>query len=516
MANGADVLCDTLLLNGVDVCFANPGTSEMHFVAALDRKLDMRCVLGLFEGVVTGAADGYARMAGKPAATLLHTGPGLANGLANMHNARRARSPMVNVVGDHAAYHLPYDAALTTDIEGLARPMSDYVRRIAGPDDVGAATAQAIAAAQRPPGGVSTLILPADASWGEPASAAPVRADIRAPSPPDGQRVAAAAAALRADGPDCVLLMSGAALRTEAIETAFAIAAATGCQIIAQQSNARIERGAGRHPVERVPYVVDVALKRFASTKRMILVGAKAPVAFFAYPGKPSSVVPDSCEVSVLAKPEDDLLGALSELGHSLGAGPAPAPAPAPMADLPSGVVTPQGLAIAVGRALPEEAILCDESITSGREFFGFTHGAAPHTHLQLTGGAIGEGLPLAVGAAIACPGRKVFALQADGSAMYTNQALWTMAREGLDVVVILLSNRRYAILRGELKAVGAEAPGRNAQRMLDLDQPAIDWVSLANGMGVEAARVETVDALADRLAAATAAKGPFLIELMI
>ncbi len=516
MPNGADLLCDTLLLNDVDVCFANPGTSEMHFVAALDRKLDMRCVLGLFEGVVTGAADGYARMTGKPAATLLHTGPGLANALANMHNARRANTPMVNVVGDHASYHLPFDAPLTSDIEGLARPMSRFVRRIAGADDVATATAEAIAEAQRPPGGVTTLILPADAAWTDPTVYRPVKADLRAPAAPDASRVAAAAAALRAEGSATVLLLSGDALQPGALDHAFAIAAATGAEVLGQQANARLERGTGRHPLERVPYVVDIAVKRFAKVRQVILVGAAAPVAFFAYPGKPSSILPPDCAVTTLAAPEDDTRAALAQLADTLGVAPAPASAPEPMADLPTGAITPLSLAIAVGRALPDNAILCDESVTSGRDLFAHTHGAAPHTHLQLTGGAIGEGLPLAVGAAVACPDRKVFALQADGSAMYTNQALWTMARENLDVVVILLSNRRYAILQGELAAVGAGTPGRNAQRMLDLDQPAIDWVSLARGMGVDGARVETTEALADKLAYATAQKGPFLIEVMI
>ncbi|RUZ81592.1 acetolactate synthase large subunit, partial [Mesorhizobium sp. M7A.F.Ca.CA.001.14.1.1] len=195
--NGADVLCDVLLANDVTVCFANPGTSEMHFVAALDRKPKMRCVLGLFEGVVTGAADGYARMTDRPAATLLHTGPGLANGLANMHNARRAFSPMINIVGDHASYHLPLDAPLTSDIESLAAPMSNWVGRVKGPADVVPAAEAAFRASLTPPG-VATLILPADAAWGEVDAVLPGKVTL-APTPAvDMDAVRKIAAAIRA------------------------------------------------------------------------------------------------------------------------------------------------------------------------------------------------------------------------------------------------------------------------------------------------------------------------------
>ncbi|WP_375172829.1 acetolactate synthase large subunit [Pseudooceanicola sp.] len=512
---GADALCDTLLANGVDVCFANPGTSEMHFVAALDRKQQMRCVLGLFEGVVTGAADGYARMAGKPAATLLHTGPGLANALANMHNARRANTPMVNVVGDHASYHLPYDAPLTSDIESLARPMSGHVRRIGSAADVSAATAESIAAASRAPGCVSTLILPADYAWGSAPQVAPVKAEVRAPAAADPGRVAAASKALK-NGKKTVVLLSGTALRATALETAQAIADATGATLMAQQSNGRMERGAGRVQINRVPYPVDQAIKALEGFEQIILVGAKFPVIFFGYPGKPSTPVPEGCERITLADPSDDLPGALEALASEVGAGrPTLTTAPA-IPDLTTGKLTPEAIAITLGHKLPENAIVCDESVTSGRDFFRFTFGSAPHDWLQVTGGAIGGGMPLATGAALACPDRKVINLQADGSAMYTNQALWTMAREELDICVVIFANRRYAILQGELKGVGAGEPGRNAQRMLDLDKPALDFVQIAKGMGVDAARAETAEGFTDLFERAMKTTGPFLIEAVI
>ena len=514
--NGADSLCDTLLENDIDVCFANPGTSEMHFVAALDRKPQMRCVLGVFEGVVTGAADGYARMADKPAATLLHCGPGMANGLANMHNAKRAHTPMVNVVGDHASYHLQYDAPLTSDIESLATPMSDWVRRIQSADDVSGAAAAAITAANSGYGAVTTLILPADAAWTETSTpvqkAAPVK---RTQVTPEALR--AATEALN-NGRNTVILLSGKALRSKALETAARIAERTGARLMAQQSNGRIERGAGRVKIERVPFSVDLAIKALQDTEQLILVGAKTPVAFFAYPGKPGELVPEHCKRIELTQPDDDLPGALEALAEAVGATNTPITLLAERHDmgLPTGTLDAAAVIQAIGSLLPENAIICDESVTSGRDSFKSTFGSAPHDFLQITGGAIGIGIPMATGAAVACPDRKVVLMQADGSGMYTLQALWTQAREQLDVVTVIFANRSYAILHNEFKQVGAGAPGRNAHRMLDLDNPAFDWVHMANAAGVEAARVTDTKALGEVLKSAMARKGPFLIEAVI
>jgi acetolactate synthase-1/2/3 large subunit len=514
--NGADSLCDTLLANDVDVCFANPGTSEMHFVAALDRKPQMRCVLGLFEGVVTGAADGYARMADKPAATLLHLGPGLANGLANIHNAKRANTPMINIVGEHATHHIPYDAPLTTDIESLANPMSHWVRRITSAADVSSAAAAAITTAGTPPGKIATLILPADAAW-DPAPTQIVRAEARARTRVETATVQAAATVLKKRS-NTVILLSGAALRGKALATASRIAKATGARIMAQQSNGRIERGAGRVMIDRVPYSVDRAVAMFAETEHLILIGAKSPVAFFAYPGKPSSVLPQQCKVMEMAQPGDDIVAALEMLADTLSVGRDVTAdiGERSAIELPTGALSPDTIAQAVAVLSPEGAIICDESVSSGRDFFRPTYGAAPHDFLQITGGAIGLGLPLAAGAAIACPNRKVIALQADGSGMYTLQALWTHARERLDVVTVIFANRSYAILHNELKMVGAAEAGHNARRMLNLDDPALDWVKLANGAGVEAARASDARTFSDLLRTALSRPGPFLIEALI
>ena len=515
--NGADALCDTLLAGGVDVCFANPGTSEMHFVAALDRKPAMRCVLGLFEGVVTGAADGYARMADKPAATLLHLGPGLANGLANVHNAKRAHSPMINVVGDHATYHLQHDAPLTSDIEMLARPMSHWVHTTKRAADVSRDAARAIEAAMTPPGQIATLILPANAAW----DAAPDRIEAAAPrserKKTSADNVRRAAEAIRAKK-RVMLLLSDVALRADALKIAGRIAEATGVRILAQQANKRMQRGAGRVVIERVPYPIDQALALLKDVEVMITVGAKPPVGFFAYPGKPSVMTPPGCTILELADRGEDLVQALAWLADELRINTPAEPVVAELKRpaLPTGKLTPDAIATALAALMPEHAIVCDESVTSGRQLFAFTRNTPPHDYLQLTGGAIGLGLPMTVGAAVACPDRKVFGLQADGSGMYTVQALWTLARENLDAVVTVFSNRSYAILHNELKSVGAGEPGRNARRMLDIDEPALDWVQLAKGMGVEAKRVTTADEYASALKASVARRGPFLIEAVL
>jgi acetolactate synthase-1/2/3 large subunit len=516
--NGADRLCDVLLANDVDVCFANPGTSEMHFVAALDRKPQMRCVLGLFEGVVTAAADGYARMADKPAATLLHLGPGLANGLANLHNARRARTPMINIVGDHASYHLQHDAPLTSDIESLARPMSHWVGRAEGPENVGPATAEAYVAAMSLPG-IATLILPADAAWGEVAPSEIGRAHVPAPKVVAVEGVRAAAAAIRS-GRRTALLLTGRALRADSLEIAGRVAEAAGVRLFAQMSNGRIERGAGRVPIGKVPYPVDLALEALHDIDTLILVGAKVPVAFFAYPGKPGRLVRDDCEVIELARAGDDLGHALAWLADELSVKPtSPAPVVQRAAgfEFPrSGQLTADAIATAVSTLMPENAIICDEAVTSGARFFQQSQHSAPHDYIQLTGGAIGIGIPLAVGAAIACPDRKVIGLQADGSGMYTLQGLWTQARENLDIVTIVFANRSYAILQGEMRNVGVKEFGRNAQRMLNIDEPSLDWVSMAKGMGIEAGCAETIEEFLKLFKAALSYQGPFLIEAVI
>lgn len=511
--NGAESLVHTLLGSGVDTCFANPGTSEMHFVAALDHVPGMRCVLGLQENVVTGMADGYWRMAEKPAATLLHCGPGLANGLANLHNARRARSGIVNCVGDQATYHRPLDAQLTADTEGWARGVSAWVRTSSRADQVGADAATAVQAARTSPGQIATLILPSDTCWDEGGQVAQPL-PVPAPPPLDPHAVRNAARVLR-EKKNVLILLGGGALRAKPQALAWCAAQATGHRVLAEMSNARVQRGRGRLQLERVPYPVDAAVDALKWVEHLILVNAKAPVGFFAYPGKPSKHYPEGAEVHVLSRYEQDAEAALQALVDELGAPEAAIPDPGPRPEAARGAPTPEGLARTLAALMPEDAIVADESVSFGRGFYKETHAAPPHDWLHITGGAIGCGIPLATGAAIGAPGRRVVNLQADGSGMYTLQALWTQARERLPVTTIVLSNRKYAILLGEYRNVGAN-PGRTALDMMDLGNPDLDWVKLANGMGVEAAKATTLEGCADLMAQSFARSGPFVIELVI
>jgi acetolactate synthase I/II/III large subunit len=515
--NGAESLVHTLVNEGVNVCFTNPGTSEMHFVAALDRVQGMRCVLGLFEGVVTGAADGYYRIAGKPACTLLHLGPGLGNGLANLHNAKKANSGIVNIVGDHATYHIKYDAPLTSDIEGVARPMSHWVRKARTSMSVSADAAAAISVAREAPGKVATLILPADTAWG-PAEQV-VCAPTSAPRlPVSACAVTAAAKALSRGGPSGCLLLGDVGVRGRALELAGRIAAKTGCVISGEFNSARLERGAGRVHLMRVPYVIEHATKMFERTTQLVLAGAKSPVAFFAYPNNSSLLAPPSCHVTQLATIEEDIEGALEAVAGELGALNTP---PACVAELsrpalPSGPITPEGVGALLGALLPENAIVVDESVTSGRGFGSATAGAPPHDWLSVMGGSIGFGLPCATGAAVAGPDRKVILLEGDGSGMYTVQALWTMVRNQLDVTILVFANRRYQILLGELAGVGLGEPGKNAYDMLTIGRPDLDWVSIAKGHGMEAGRAITLEELAREFKRGIASSGPYLIEVML
>jgi acetolactate synthase-1/2/3 large subunit len=514
--NGAESLVRTLIAGGVNVCFTNPGTSEMHFVAALDKVPGMRCVLGLFEGVVTGAADGYYRMLGKPASTLLHLGPGLANGLANLHNAKKANSGIVNIVGEHATYHIAHDAPLTADIEGVAAPMSHWVKTSPSSRSVAADGALAIEAARKTPGQIATLILPADTAWG---SADGIAETVpSAPPAKVSEDAVKAAARLLRESERATLLLGGDALRQSCLELAGRIAAKTRCGILTEGANTRLERGAGRVEVERIPYVVDRALGVMRAAGNLVLVGAREPVAFFAYPDKPSLLMPKDARSAKLAGIDEDIAAALEALAIELEAlNTPPAGIAAPRRPpLPTGPISPAAIASILGAMLPENAIVVDESITTGREFFPETAGAPPHDWINNRGGSIGYGMPVATGAAIACPDRKVIALEGDGSAMYTVQSLWTMAREGLPITTLIFANGTYNILRGELTNVGVKNPGPRAVDMLSIGRPQLDWVSLARGMGVEGAQVRTCEQLVKAMTAGLHSEGPYLIEVVL
>jgi acetolactate synthase-1/2/3 large subunit len=512
--NGAESLIRTLVDSGVEVCFANPGTSELHFVAALDRVPGIRGVLGLFEGVVTGAADGYARMAGKPAATLLHLGPGLANGLANLHNARKAPTPIVNIIGNHATTHQHYEAPLTSDVPAFAHTVSHWVCSSQGPQTVAADAARAVQAARAAPGQVASLILPADAAW-LPADRPAPPLPVTGPAPVSERAITQAVEALR-DG-SVTFLMRGAVLRGRGLEAAGRIAAATGARLVCDTFSPRLERGAGRVAVPRLPYRPAPAIEFLRGTKTLILVGTQAPVAFFGYPDLPSELTPPGCRPLVLSYPHEDGIGALEALAEAIGArGPAALGRYDVPDPVPDGPLTAEAVVRTVVRLLPEGAIISDESLTAGFQHYRLFETAAPHDCLQITGGAIGLGIPMALGAAIACPDRKVVSLQADGSGMYTLQGLWSQARERADVTTIVYANRTYKVLNQEMEYVASGAIGPIAASMLNIGNPDLNWVHLAQGMGIEAVRVDTVHAFADAAAAALKARGPRLIEAVI
>jgi acetolactate synthase-1/2/3 large subunit len=512
--NGAESLIRTAVGAGVEVCFANPGTTEMPIVAALDSVSGMRAVLALFEGVCTGAADGYARMSGKPAMTLLHLGPGLANGLANLHNARRANSPVVNVVGDHATWHAAADAPLASDIVSLATPMSGWVRSSNSALLLADDMADAIVASLEPPGKVATLIVPSDCQWDGAERAATARVPARRAAVP-GATIEKIAQILRRKRPTTILL-GGAALDERGLRAAARIAAASGCKLMTETFAARIERGIGIPSPARLPYFPEQAIGALTGNEFLVLAGAKDPVAFFGYQGVPSRLVPAGCALEMLARPEQDIAAALDDLARAIGA-PAQVSVPDPKRPTaPSGKLDPASLGAALAALQPDGAIIVDESATSGGPYGAMAAAARPHSCLALTGGAIGQGLPTATGAAIACPDRRVIALQADGSGMYTVQSLWTQARENLNVTTIVCSNRAYRILQIEAARAGITEPGRKSRSLTELAPPEIRWTDLARGLGVPGVRAETADDLVKHLERALKETGPSLIEAML
>jgi acetolactate synthase I/II/III large subunit len=510
--NGAESLVHTLVGHDLKVCFANPGTSEMHFVAALDRIPGIRCIPGMQENVVTGMADGYARISGELAVTLLHCGPGLANGLANIHNAKKARVPMLNIVGDHATYHKPFDPPLAQDTQSLAKTVSHFVKTARTSADVGRDAAVAIQAARTAPGQIATLVLPSDASWNEGGKVA-----AALPVPPQAKVSSTAlrkVAKILTEKRNVLVLLGGNALGAAPQNYAAAIQAKTNCRVAAESINGFHQRGRGRLPLLRVPYPAPNAIAALKDVEHIITVCARAPLGFFAYPDVPSHHYPATAQVTELCAFDQNAEDALQALAEALNAKPATLQIFAKH-DIPNGAPSSAGLGQMLGAVIPEGAIIADESISLGGELFANSLGAAPHDWLMVTGGAIGYGMPCATGAAVAGHGRRVINMQADGSAMYTIQALWTQAREKLPVTTVILSNRKYQILIGEYGGVGAN-PGPTAMNMLDLGNPDLDFVKLANGMGVEAAKSTTLEDCAALMLQSFKRNGPFLIELDI
>lgn len=514
--NGSESFIKTLVNNGVEVCFTNPGTSEMHFVAALDEVAGMRCILGLFEGVVSGAADGYARMTGKPAATLLHLGPGLGNAVANIHNARKGNVPMINIIGDHATYHLQYDAPLTADIEGLAGPVSDWVHTSKRPEDIAEDAGRAVLEAGH--GRIASLILPADVSWGDNPNGDAPAVQVPPPAKVSPNKIEQAAEMLRSGAPSMVMI-GGREITADMSIQLSKLSKATGARACLETFPTRVARGAGAGKLEKLPYLAEQAVEHLKDVDNLILLGAKSPVSFFAYPNVPSVLPPENCKQLQLAVPGDDIAGCLQELLQVLEADDAePNLNDETLPPLPQGQLDIGTLAQSLAAQMPENAVVVDDAGTATLACYPATQNAASHDWLSLTGGSIGIGLPCAVGAAVACPDRKIICLEGDGSSMYTIQALWTMARENLDVTVVIFNNQKYSILELEFMRTGARGgvPGPKAASMLDIGKPNMNFVDLATGMGVSASRATTAEEFNQQFAEAIASPGPHLIDAMV
>lgn len=514
--NGAESLVKTLVANGIEVCFSNPGTSEMHFVAALDGEPQLHAILCMFEGVCTGAADGYARIKGKPAATLLHLGGGLSNGSANLHNAKKARVPVVNIIGDHALRHHRYETPLRSDISTLAKPVSDWVHTASLAESMSADVAKAVeAAGQR---NIATLILPADVSWSDSADERIVIAQPRRPAGASEETLCEVLEALQ-NGKKTLLMVDGC-ISLNMSHQLSQIAQKTGAKVCSESFPTRLSRGAGSGLIERLPYLAEHAIAYLAEYEQIILIGANPPVGFFAYPGVPSELQPEGCKLIELANGYQDIEHSIETLLARL-PGPTPAPLLCPRTDpvaVPAADLEGGNACQIIANLLPENAILVEEGLTSVVSLFAMTQGAAAHDWMQLRGGAIGFGLPGAVGAAVAAPDRKVVCAQADGSALYTIQALWTMAKENLDVCIIIFNNAKYNILELEFSRTGAPGgkPGPRAAEMFDLANPTTDFVKLAEGFGVSAVRCDTTESFEVALKEALAHKGPRLIEAIV
>ncbi|TWG07388.1 acetolactate synthase large subunit [Saccharopolyspora dendranthemae] len=512
---GSEGLLATAAAAGVDICFANPGTTEIPLVEAFDQVDGVRAVLGLSEGVVTGAADGYGRMTGAPALTLLHLGPGFANGIANLHNARRARTPIINLVGEHASWHQAADAPLSSDIESLARPVSGWLGRTTSTSSAPEEFAEAYVAALRDrlP---ATLIAAADHMWGQ--GAMPASAPARPERPQvDELRIAEVAKVLSA-GRRPVLLLGGHALENaESIRTAVRIAAAAGGDVLAERGSARVERGPDIPPLQTLPYFPEAVTSALDGYTDLILIGARTPVSFFGYKGQLSHPLPDGLNVHELADADADSLTCLTALAEATGSAADKLPrAERPKVTAPTGALDANAIAAAIVLTQPEHAIIVNEGVSSSAAYPAIADAAPAHCELALTGGAIGMGMPVSTGAAIACPDRAVINLQADGSAAYTVQALWTQARESLNVTTVICSNSRYRILDEELRRAGIDDPGAAAASMTSLGEPALDWQAVARGFGVQSTRATTGEELLNALRAAQAQPGPHLVEAVL
>jgi len=509
--NGSECLVGTLINHGVDLLFTNPGTSEVGLLAEIGSSEQIRAVPVLFEGIAAGAADGYFRMTGRPAATMLHVGPGLANAWSALHNAAKARSGVVNIVGQLSEAHLELESPLKSDILALATSVSDVVRYPLSTARVGIDAKAAADAAKR--GKVATLVMANDVGWCDGAELA---------TPPEAQDAdthgaldPAAMTALK-QGPRTLLLLGGLALDVGAQRDAAAIASATGCSVMIEWASARCERGGDLPSWARIPYPVDEAVRALVAYDTIVLCGATEPIAFFNYCNSPSRLAAPSTRVIDLHPEGADERPALSAARRALASDPA-RPCHPPAARYTYGAPkSPDPVSAAIAAALPQDAIIVNEAITSASDLFAASAAAPRHTWLDNLGGSIGFALPVSIGAAIGAPDRRVITLCGDGSTMYSPQGLWTIAREELDITVLVFANQAYKILVSELVRTSDTNLDDQAVSLLQLNNPEIRWTELAHSLGVASTRVSSCDQLKSALMSAFGTKGPRLIEVAI
>lgn len=514
---GAEMILKTAAEAGVEICFANPGTTELALVAAFDTVKNIRPILGLFEGVCTGAADGYARIKQKPAMTVLHLGPGLANGIANLHNARRARSPVLNIIGEHATWIRPYDPPLNMDIASLARTVSGFVKENISADQLSSDTAEAIAASLY--GRISTLIVPADYQ----SEVCKTEEIARAPfsfHAVDMEMIPHAVSMIQ-EAKKPALILGDRALRKEGLAAAAQIKAKTGCDLLMITFPAYFEAGAGLPVLNRIPYFPGQAQKFLARYDAFVQVGATEPAAFFGYADGVTSLLPEKAPRVRIDTEKQDAGLVLEALASMLGPAAGknemhPVLAQYALPARPAGPLNAQKMCQAIAVLQPEQCIVVEEGVSSGAFYYAYSPYLKPYSHTTLTGGAIGMGMPLALGASLAAPDRQVINIQADGSAMYTLQALWSQAHEKAKVITVICSNHKYFTIELECLRAGYKTLGKEAKSLMSLTQPALDWVSLSRGMGVPAASVATAEAFITEFQKALKESGPYLIEAIL
>ena len=516
--NGAAAFFKSIVDNGIDTIFACPGTSEMQVVDEVGYS-NLRVVLCLFENSVTGMADGYARMLDKPALGMVHVTCGLTNALANMHNARIANSRMIIFGGGvHVAHEVnePVHSMLQRQ-PYVAQIAAQCVIEARSPDQLAAAATQALKASNDGAGKIVYVYGPNNAVWGESSFQGKLTSSAE-----QRQRVSTATISSIADtlkaGKKTAFILDNLALREEGLEILGRIAEGAGGRLFREWLPSRIAMGAGRVRTETLPYGGAEGRELLSEFDQIVLVGAKIPVCPFSYENQPWVKIPENCNVHTLATADHDILAALEELATQLDL-----PEKASNrynrkpGEPPTGPLSGNSIVQSLSILMPADSIVLDEAMLENVMFPLLMDGAAPFDFMAACpGGAIGAGPPVACGAAIACPNRKVILLEGDFSLMQGNTALWSMAQHNLDICVINYNNEGSASLSTELARVRQGEAQPKSIELLRIRKPTIDYAAMAESMGVPASRAETAEEFHLQLTKAMSTKGPHFIDANI